>query len=149
MLSFWMKLLGVKIDEAKHVTGHSLTTHGAPIELIVFLGIALTLLSFWMYRKTAEHVPNGKKYLLAALRSLFLLLVLFLLMRPVLAFTVEHSVRKTLVVLIDVSKSMSIADPRVDENDLKRVAIAKGDLDPGKTYETLVKEAKKENKDSK
>ena len=55
-----------------------------------------------------------------------------LLLRPVLAFTVEGSVRRLLVLLMDGSSSMQIQDPRRDSADQKRAAIAKGILDPAK-----------------
>jgi hypothetical protein len=63
---------------------------------------------------------------MAVLRTLFLGLILALLLRPVLSFTVEGNVRRALVVLMDTSSSMQIRDTRVTELDKKRVAIAKG-----------------------
>jgi hypothetical protein len=42
------------------------------------------------------------------------LLLALLLLRPVLAFTVEGSIRRVLVMLVDGSASMQIADPRLD-----------------------------------
>ena len=40
--------------------------------------------------------------------------------------------RQTLLLLIDTSRSMQIADMRVDDPDAKRAAIAKGAIDPAK-----------------
>src|SRR6266513_2789991 len=63
---------------------------------------------------------------------LFVGLILLLLMRPILSFTVEGSVRRLLVLLVDTSASMQIKDPRVQADDQKRAAIGKNLLDPAK-----------------
>src|SRR5204863_8560715 len=59
-------------------------------------------------------------------------------LRPILAFTVEGSVRRLLVMLMDTSLSMRIKDPRLDAADQKRLALAKGDLDPAKGLNQLM-----------
>jgi hypothetical protein len=53
---------------------------------------------------------------------LFVVMMLALVARPVLAFTVEGSIRRVLVLLLDASSSMQIKDPRLDVNDQKRAA---------------------------
>src|SRR5207244_2273569 len=58
--------------------------------------------------------------------------ILLLLMRPILSFTVEGSVRRLLVLLVDTSASMQIKDPRLSPEDQKRAAIASDLLDPAK-----------------
>jgi hypothetical protein len=73
-----------------------------------------------------------RRLLLTALRVLFLALILALLLQPVLAFTVEGSVRRVLVMLVDGSASMQIQDPRLEAADQKRAAIAKDLADPAK-----------------
>ncbi|HEX4141589.1 MAG TPA: hypothetical protein VHY09_14670, partial [Candidatus Methylacidiphilales bacterium] len=67
---------------------------------------------------------------LAALRSLLLAMIVLMLMRPVLLLTVEGTIRRSLLVLIDSSASMQIKDLRQDNDDLKRAAIARGLIDP-------------------
>src|SRR5436853_1000128 len=88
-----------------------------------------------MNRNSPSHLSPFRKYLIAGFRILFLGLVLMLLLRPVLAFTVEGSVRRLLVLLMDSSSSMQIKDPRVDPADQKRAALAKGLLEPGRGLE--------------
>jgi hypothetical protein len=53
-----------------------------------------------------------------------------MLMRPVLLLTVEGTIRRSLLLLIDSSASMQIKDLRQDPDDLKRAAIARGLIDP-------------------
>jgi hypothetical protein len=69
---------------------------------------------------------------LAVFRVLFLLLLLFLLKRPVVQLTLEGSIRRSLLVLIDGTRSMTIPEERTDDADLKRAAIAAGSLAPKK-----------------
>ena len=70
-------------------------------------------------------ISRARQYVLTALRVVFFVLVLGLLLRPVLALTIEGSIRRSLVLLLDDSSSMQIRDPRVDTADQKRAAIAK------------------------
>ena len=57
-------------------------------------------------------------------------MILLMLMRPVLLLTVEGTIRRALLLLIDSSASMQIKDLRQDPDDLKRAGIARGLLDP-------------------
>lgn len=66
----------------------------------------------------------------AVLRVAFLVLLLALLLRPTLRFNLEGTVRRALLFLVDDSASMKLADPRSDDADRKRAAIALGLIDP-------------------
>ncbi len=66
------------------------------------------------------------------MRTLFLFLFLSLLLRPVLRFTLEGSVRRAMLLLIDGSQSMVTPEKRLEEPDLKRAAIATNALDATK-----------------
>src|SRR5437773_1378154 len=101
---------------------------------ILLVALAVGALAWWMYRTTPDTVSRFRRYALSALRIIFLALILVLLLRPVLAFTVEGSVRRLLVMLMDTSASMQIKDPRVDLNDLKRAAIGKDLIEPSKGF---------------
>jgi hypothetical protein len=133
MTELLLKLLGANVENGVDIAKASLAFRGGfSPGGYVFLVLLLGALVYWMYRKSPAHLSPARKYTLAALRTVFLALVLMLLLRPVLAFTVEGSVRRLLVVLVDSSSSMQIKDPRIDAADQKRAGIAKGLLDPGK-----------------
>ena len=83
-----------------------------------------------MYRQSPPGFSASRRYVLTGLRVLFLGLLLALLLRPVLALTVEGRVRRLLVLLVDGSASMQIKDPRTEPDDQKRAALAAGLLDP-------------------
>ena len=139
-----LKLCGVPVDRAANVAGAELTLrHGSALAWMVALGLALAALAWWTYRReTDELISPGHRRVLVALRCALFSLLLLLLLRPVLAFTIETSIRRTLLTLVDASGSMKIADPRFDEADLKRVAIAKGDIAARKGLEQTIDPAK-------
>ncbi len=131
MSDLLLKLLDPRVSEAGRITGASLAFRGGMgagwFVLWILVGAAL---SYWMYRASPVTLPAWRRHTLAGLRALFVALLLALLMRPVLAFTVEGSVRRVLVMLFDSSASMQIKDPRLDADDQKRAAIARNILDP-------------------
>lgn len=131
MTDLFMRLLGAPADDAVRIAGATLAFRGGlGTGWFVVLLLLFAALAVWTYRSAAPAVAPWKRHLLAALRIGFLALLLALLLRPVLAFTVEGSIRRALAILIDGSASMQIKDPRVDDQDRKRAAIARNALDP-------------------
>jgi hypothetical protein len=133
MYDFFLKLMGVPAEQVSRIADSRLRFRGdIALEWIILAAIVLGVTVFLMYRKAAPDLSPGKKYTLATLRTVFLVLILVLLMRPVWAFVIESSVRRELVVMLDTSTSMKIEDPRSDADDQKRVALARAVLDPTK-----------------
>ena len=95
--------------------------------LAAFLVLALTGLSYWWSAR--DLVSRRLLWWLTGLRAVLFTLLLVILLRPVLAFTVEGTIRRQLLFLVDASASMKIQDPRFDSADLVRAAMAKGILD--------------------
>ena len=131
-MDFVLRLFGLKTTGAGKITDTAVNFHGVNPAWVFIAAVLLTVLVFWMYRRAAEHLSMFRKLTLATLRGLFLLMILGLLLRPVLTIAFEQTVRRTLLVLIDTSASMGeLKDKRSDSpDDLKRVAIAKGVIDP-------------------
>ncbi len=67
-------------------------------------------LSFWSYKETIPPVSPLKKNILASLRSLSFILVLFILFEPLLSLSYQKKEDPVVAVLIDRSESMSITD---------------------------------------
>jgi len=131
MTELLLRLLNVPVHDSVRIAGASLALRGGLSGGWFFLLLCLAGgLVWWLYRSSPVTLPPWQKYLLTFLRVLFLAMMLALLLRPVLAFTVEGSVRQVLVLLLDGSASMQIKDPRLDVPDQKRAAIAEGLLDP-------------------
>jgi len=131
MTELFLKLLGVRVNDAVHIAKASLSFGGGVGPGWLFLlFLVLVGVTWWSYRLSPVHVSTGRKIALSLLRLVFVGLLLLLFVRPVLSFTVEGSVRRLLVMLLDTSSSMQIKDPRIDPADQKRVAIAKNLIDP-------------------
>jgi hypothetical protein len=133
MIDWILRLKNKTIEPGSEIVGKHLEFHGG----IEWGWIALLLLAFAVvvviaYRWLPAEQSVGRKVALVGLRVVFILLLVGILLRPILALDISSEIRQTLLVLIDTSGSMSITDPRVDAADIKRAAIAKGHLDPGR-----------------
>jgi hypothetical protein len=74
---------------------------------ILLLLVAAAASIFWLYFKNKHTgLDKSKRYFLATLRSLSLLLVLFLLMYPVLRTLKRHKQQPILLIAVDNSQSM-------------------------------------------
>jgi len=136
MTDLLLKLLGIPTDGASRIADGSIAFRGSGNLGWFFLAmLALVALAVWSYWKTAREVSPVRRYIMAALRAMLLTLLLVLLLRPVFRYTIEGSVRRSLLLLLDNSASMKIADARTEDADLKRVAIARDAIDPSKGLE--------------
>jgi hypothetical protein len=111
-----------------YVDSHATYQSEIPFWLVILLAVALIGVTFWLYRRTAEYLTPGRRYTLAALRAMFLCLLLLLVLKPIVTIDVSGAVRRPLIVAIDNSHSMGIEEHRTEQNDITRVAIAKGDV---------------------
>lgn len=125
-----LKFFGIPVADSAKVTDISIAFHGLSPGTAFFITLAIVGATVWVYFYTTPRLPQSQKGILASLRSFLLIMILLILMRPVLLLTVEGTIRRSLLVLVDSSASMQIKDLRQDSVDLKRGAIAKGLLDP-------------------
>ena len=143
MTDFILKLLGARLESAGDIAGVRLMFHGGMGMGWFVLGVlVLGGLAWWLYQQSPVSLTPLRRRILTALRITFLTLLLLLLLRPVLSFTVEGSVRRSLLLLVDNSASMQIKDPRVNADDVKRVALARNVLDPAKGLGQAVAQAR-------
>jgi len=133
MTDFLLKFFGISATDAANVSRWSVAFYGLNPLYVFLAAVVLGVAVVWMYRRAASDVSPLRRYALAVLRIVFLVLILIMLLRPVLSVTLQSSVRRTVVMLFDTSASMNeVKDQRSDQNDLKRVALARNILDPGK-----------------
>ena len=139
-----LKFCGLTVEGASRVAGAEFTLRNKQwLGWVIGIGIVLAVLTWFSYlRDASEITTRWRRRVLTTLRIFLLGLLALLLLRPVVAFTIESAIRRTLLVLVDASGSMKIQDPRVDANDLKRAAIARGILDPRKGLEQPLDAAK-------
>ena len=95
-----------------------------PIWLAILLGILACAAVVFVYLREAGRLPVWRRILLASVRALTLASILFLLLRPSLLQERSNDEARPVTLLIDNSQSMLSVDPRVDEADRNRAAIA-------------------------
>ena len=96
--------------------------------LMVAVFAAVVLLSAFLYRR-AWGLPLWLRVLLGVARLVALSLVVASLFEPTAVVNESHAQARALPVLIDVSESMSMKDPRKDAKDVTDAAAALGMLD--------------------
>src|SRR5512146_621022 len=107
MTELFLKLLGAPMEDASRIANASLAFRGGMgLGWFLFYLVLLGGITYWFYRQGTPGVSRVRQNTLTALRIAFVGLILMLLLRPVLALTVEGSVRRLLVVLMDTSASM-------------------------------------------
>src|SRR5690242_11296541 len=110
MADWLLKFLGIKADPGATLTHPELSLRGTvPPAVVILIFLVLAALALLLYfREEGEDVGWFRRWTMAVLRIALLALLCLVLLRPVLSFTMENSVRRSLVVLVDSSKSMAI-----------------------------------------
>jgi hypothetical protein len=129
MHGIWLRMFGLNAEEVGRISSVSVRFRNIEaLGWLVFLGILLGGFVWWCYWREEGHraLPAGKRRVLAGLRMALLGLLLLMLLRPVLALELQERIRRTVVLLVDSTKSMNIRDQRLDEADQKRAEIGLG-----------------------
>ncbi len=85
-------------------------TFGAPVFVFALIALALVVLAVIVYQRTLPPVGTPRRRLLATIRALVLVMILFLIFEPVLRWLDRSEQRAKILLLVDRSASMSIAD---------------------------------------
>lgn len=96
---------------------------------VAVLGVAVVAV---LYAKEAGRLGATARSIMALVRVSIVLLVAFLLLRPVWVSEDKGERARPVVVLLDISQSMAQNDPRPDPADQGRAAIAYGLVEPDK-----------------
>jgi hypothetical protein len=119
---------GEKLPEgASHL---SLSTEGIGWGMALVLFVVLVGAVTWSYQKYAEKISTLARAGLIVLRGILIASLILLLVHPVLLVALEDNIRRPLLVLLDLSESMTLKDHRTTPDDQVRVAIARGTVDP-------------------
>src|SRR6516165_9545170 len=104
-----------------------------PWWLAVLLGALAIAAIIVLYIKESGRLGVPTRVALATVRTATVIVVAFLLLRPVWANEKKGEKARPIAILIDVSQSMANADPRPNTADQGRTAIAFGltDVDKG------------------
>lgn len=96
--------------------------------LFVLLAVGCAAFTWWQYRREPAYVPTPRRRLLASLRVGASLVVLFILTGAFIELTRAEDGKGSVLLLVDQSASMSIADRRTEAAD---IAAATKILGPG------------------
>ena len=94
--------------------------------ILLPIGICLALLFAGYLYSRESRLSRGHQALLTCLRGLVYTILLLILFVPTATFTRNQVIRRNLLVLVDRSESMSIADARKKPEDLVDAALALG-----------------------
>ena len=132
MMDNWiLKFTDTVIEPGSEIVGRSVEFHGGVgLGWVLLMALGFAGVIAISYRWMPAEQSAVRKASLVGLRVAFVVLLLGILFRPILALELTQKIQQTLLVLIDSSGSMAITDPRVDTADIKRAAIAKDHLDP-------------------
>ena len=124
MSELLLRLLGVWSGRAEKIVRVLPELHTSlPAWVVFFVAVGLCIGVYWIYARTPGDFSRWRRWTMATLRALVLILVFIMLLRPMLAVTVSGSVRQSLLILVDGSSSMQIKDHRESADDATRVAI--------------------------
>lgn len=102
----------------------------------ILLGALAAVAVVVLYVKESAKLPIVPRTVMALVRTAIVVVIAFLLMRPVWVAEEKRDKVRPVAVLIDVSASMDNADPRPSLEDQGRAAIAFGLVDPDKGLPT-------------
>ncbi|MFZ1976615.1 MAG: vWA domain-containing protein [Bacteroidota bacterium] len=80
-------------------------------------------ISFWMYRRTIPPIPKNIRRVLFVLRAAAFFLLILLLGDPLLSFVTKRTSSPQIVVLVDHSQSMTIADRQGKRKEMLRTLL--------------------------
>src|SRR5689334_9101627 len=101
MTEFLLKLCGVQREDAARVSDAEFVLRNSQwLSWVIAAGvIMLGVVGFSYWRNTREIITARQRGVLIGLRGLLIALLLLLLLRPVVAFTLESSIRRELLML--------------------------------------------------
>ena len=102
----------------------TLTSSWLPLWSLPVLLLAATALSIWLYRADRRSCGSLAGWTVTSLRILLLAFISFLLIDPALVKTVDDEKLGEVLVVIDTSPSMKIADVGQGEGTISRLAAA-------------------------
>jgi hypothetical protein len=127
-LGDWSQKTGSIVWSRTHLAFHGLSSPGWMLIAV----IVLAAFAIYLYTREPSEISAVRRYFLAGCRILFFALLLLLIAQPTMTLTLAGSIRQGLLILVDTSKSMGIADLRIAPEDQKRAAIAAGSIDPSR-----------------
>jgi len=114
-----------KYPIGEYARGRLVWLASTPVELRLVILLALGAATWWLYRRASSAVSGRRRWVLLSLRLAVLLLAVIVLGAPALESDRSEAPRSQfLPVMVDCSRSMSIRDGKIDEQESSRIAVA-------------------------
>ncbi|MCS5538610.1 MAG: hypothetical protein NZ804_01350, partial [Roseibacillus sp.] len=118
------KLLG--LDTSQEVDQVELAFRGGLL-LGLFLVAAAIAFAFFLYRRE-ELVPRNRRIAMMILQAAALLTLIVVIMQPFAKIRMTKESKRSMIVMLDTSRSMAIEDPRTSAEDVEEAAKALGEI---------------------
>ena len=118
------KLLG--LDSSQEIDQWELAFRGGPLLGILLIVAAITF-AYFLYRR--EQLVNTKRRItMIVLQTAVLLLLILVLMQPYAKIRTSKESKRSMIVMLDTSRSMAIEDPRTAATDVEEAAKTLGKM---------------------
>jgi hypothetical protein len=135
----WLtRLLAVDMPPDATVETVELSCRGTVSWLLVVALVFVAAGVVALYLTERGTIGPFRRTLAILLRTALLAVVVLLLARPVLSLVLKRERPRGVVVLLDNSQSMTLADRRVTDADKARVAIARGLVQPNARLDAII-----------
>ncbi len=118
------KLLG--LDSSQEIDQWELAFRGGPF-LGILLIVAAIAFAIFLYRRE-QLVTRNRRITMIALQAAVLLLLILVLMQPYAKIRTSNESKRSMIVMLDTSRSMAIQDPRTAASDVEEAAKALGKM---------------------
>ena len=118
------KLLG--LDSTQEIDQWELAFRGGPF-LGILLIVAAIAFAIFLYRRE-QLVSRNRRITMIALQAAVLLLLILVLMQPYAKIRTSNESKRSMIVMLDTSRSMAIEDPRTAASDVEEAAKALGKM---------------------
>ena len=118
------KLLG--LDTSQEVDQVELAFRGGLL-LGLFLVAAAIAFAFFLYRRE-QLVPRNRRIAMMILQAAALLTLIVVIMQPFAKIRMTKESKRSMIVMLDTSRSMAIEDPRTSAEDVEEAAKALGKI---------------------
>ena len=118
------KLLG--LDSTQEIDQWELAFRGGPF-LGILLIVAAIAFAIFLYRRE-QLVTRNRRITMIALQAAVLLLLILVLMQPYAKIRTSNESKRSMIVMLDTSRSMAIQDPRTAASDVEEAAKALGKM---------------------
>ena len=118
------KLLG--LDSSQEIDQWELAFRGGPLLGILLIVAAITFAVF-LYRREQLVTPK-RRITMIVLQTAVLLLLILVLMQPYAKIRTSKESKRSMIVMLDTSRSMAIEDPRTAATDVEEAAKTLGKM---------------------